>query len=194
MRLRFLLLLLFLMPSWSSAQDDDEMWFFAWRESTGEIFAYDGLEHVNILMRAERVGWWYAARIAPDRALAQAISGGNAGFYLLSPNTAQPLLLNFEPSILSIPLTEAYSAFRRNENFVVLLPDDYHHDEPALLVDLAAARIEILTPNIFSAYQASFSEDGRTLRYMAQAISSGVVTERERNLVSGEERILRIGR
>lgn len=197
----FFVILLFALTGIVSAQNTEpEIWNWAWRQSTGEFFAYSSQGDVNTLLASGTTQIFSLWRIGNDHAVGLLQVNGITMFYDLTPQLAQTYTLNFDPKTLKTPFDirygyrlEAYSS-----PYMLFTPSVNQTSppsEPAVLANLDTKQIEFLSNDVDWKSDngcCRFSEDGLRLKY---TVTSGypkapTLILRERVLATGEEKIL----
>lgn len=168
-----------------SAQEDVEEWRFAFMR--GSIAAYNLKGEMNVVLEVDEI--ISGARLGPQAALVEVVVDDTTAIYKLTPDSAEPLVFDFDLEALEHPL----------ETLTLVSPDGTHAVlfssyslAPAALVNLETNTGELLTDLILHPQNCCrFSADGAFLRYPSGKISEDEVwTLWERDLATGEERAI----
>ncbi|MEZ4668078.1 MAG: hypothetical protein R3E39_09190 [Anaerolineae bacterium] len=170
-------LISFLLVTFAStvAQENDrEIWNWAWRSSTGELFAYSTSGAVTTLLSQGTTGIYGVWRIDNEQAVGLIDASSQTMFYKLNSSTIQAFTLNFELHDLTTPLNSRYGYRLEDYSYPYMLftpstPQTSPPSEPAILINLDSNQIELLSNQVqWIPYGGCchFSEDGRFLRYI----------------------------
>src|SRR5262245_16726297 len=109
-RLRWIVisLLITVTPIVSAQDNEPQIWNWAWKSDSGELFAYSAEGDVNTLLTSGLKWIDSLWRVSDDRAVALLQMGDETAFYDLTPQSAQTFSLNFDLHLLEVPFDIRY--------------------------------------------------------------------------------------
>lgn len=189
-----LTVLVFLRPTQTS-ELDSQVWNWAWNRETGELFAYSETGDINTLC-SDLTGWvdgfW---RVSNHEAVGIIPNSASVSLSLINEQSIEPLTLDFDAAQLErfIEDGEGLTLATYANSFMVLTtrkPINKTSFRPAILIDLRAKQIELLSEATLPIYRMRL--DDELLRYVHVSELDGLNTIelRERTLHDGKEHIL----
>lgn len=204
---RFILLifLLFLMTAPVYAQnttaDSETKWWWAWREQTGELIAFNAEGETNVIAEIETIN--HFSRLNEDTALAILQTGDTFGLYKLTSQAS--IQLDYQVDGV---FEGSFDSNKSGSYLLLIVEDNYAVISGSAgrewLFNMVTNTLDPLDQPLHTSnhcgYDISglpygmeaclrFSEDGRYLRYVADisAESNDRFALRERDLATGEE-------
>lgn len=208
---------LLVFPPLALNRAEDDLWYWAVRDATGELISFSSDGRTKVLTRLEHPSDWIAGQRL-DAAMALLMLFPRASthlrLFILTPNAAHPLDIDPEQLYLSsrqrfdFVAGNGFRFQRLDEGRLVLhlQRDSYLSFPLRLLIDLRTFRVVPLFEQDIKQWEEKrlawvtsrltvnevglhrFADHGKTLRYIEYSEDGVMLTLRERDMLTGQER------
>jgi hypothetical protein len=195
----FFLTILLLTHTQVAAQDSSSntVWYWAIREGTNELLAYDADGTVNVLAKEfHKSNIKQVWRIDPQTALVVTITPDSPGYSLslsiMTSNTIEPLSLGGETRLFSFQSAQVEDEIGSYAHFDWASRIQYelnvpNQDTNTYLIYLNSRTIEEVTPLSPNIQVSALSSDSKILNYVVQDSAAKTLIFRKKVLSTGEE-------